>query len=81
MGGGVQKKRLDEEQVTANFAFASVVTIKSVKAGELFTASNLWVKRPGTGELHAREYDSILGRRAACDIEQDTQLTRKMIAS
>ena len=38
-----------EEQVTMDFAFATVVTIAPVKAGEPFTMQNLWVKRPGTG--------------------------------
>ena len=76
---GGTKQKAPQEQVTADFAFASVVTIKPVRSGEVFTKENLWVKRPGTGEIHAREFDSILGRKAACDIASDTQLKRTMI--
>ena len=66
--------------LTIDFAFATVVTIKNIKAGEIFTKENLWVKRPGTGEILAEEYKDILGKKAACDIDTDTQLTRDMIS-
>lgn len=76
---GGTKTALSEEQVTIDFAFATVVTIGAVAKGERFTKDNLWVKRPGTGQILAEEYESILGRTAACDIPADTHLTRDMI--
>jgi sialic acid synthase SpsE len=76
---GGEKKALTEEQVTIDFAFATAVTIKPVKAGECFTKENLWVKRPGTGEILAEHYEQVLGKRAICDIENDTQLRWDMI--
>lgn len=76
---GGEKEAAKEEQVTIDFAFATVVTIEPIKAGEIFSKDNLWVKRPGTGEILAEDYESILGKRAACDIENDTQLERRMI--
>lgn len=76
---GGKKEAAKEEQVTIDFAFATVVTIKPVKAGETFTKENLWVKRPGTGEILAEEYKNILGKKAVCDIDADTQLTWTMI--
>ena len=76
---GGKKEPAKEEQVTIDFAFATVVTIKPVKAGEPFTKENLWVKRPGKGGILAEEYEGILGKKAACDIENDTQLSREMI--
>lgn len=78
MRGG-QKKALPEEQVTIDFAFATVVTIAPIRKGECFTKDNLWVKRPGTGEILAEEYHSILGKTAAVDIDTDVQLTYGMI--
>ena len=78
MRGG-KKAPIQEEQVTIDFAYASVVTIKPIKAGEAFTKENLWVKRPGTGELLADEYNDILGKVAACDIKEDMLLEHKMI--
>ncbi len=78
MRGG-EKVALPEEQVTIDFAFATVVTIAAVKKGEPFTKDNLWVKRPGTGSILAEEYDSLLGKTAAVDIDADVQLTYDMI--
>lgn len=76
---GGEKEAAREEQVTIDFAFATVVTIKNIKAGEIFTADNLWVKRPGTGEILAEKFEDILGKKAKIDIDNDTQLTWDMI--
>lgn len=76
---GGEKKAAKEEQVTIDFAFATVVSIKPIKAGEKFTEKNLWVKRPGTGEIPAEKYDEILGKTARIDIEDDTQIMWSMI--
>lgn len=73
---GGMKEAAPEEQVTINFAFATVVTIRPVKKGEAFTKENIWVKRPGTGEIPAANYEDVLGRIAAKDIPADTQLAR-----
>ena len=76
---GGKKEAAKEEQVTIDFAFATVVTIKPIKKGEMFTEANLWVKRPGTGEILAESYENILGKKAAVDIDDDTQLSWEMI--
>jgi sialic acid synthase SpsE len=76
---GGHKSALPEEQVTIDFAFATVVTIKDIKAGETFTKDNLWVKRPGTGEILAKDYESVLGKKAKTDIPNDVQLTWDML--
>lgn len=73
---GGTKEAAPEEQVTINFAFATVVTICPVKKGEAFTRENIWVKRPGTGEIPAANYEDVLGRIATKDIPADTQLAR-----
>lgn len=78
MRGG-KKKAIAEEQVTIDFAFATVVTVKPIKEGDRFTKENLWVKRPGTGEIPAEKYEDILGKTAACDIEADVQLKKEMV--
>lgn len=79
MALGGRKEILPEEQPTIDFAYASVVTIREIHKGEAFTRDNLWVKRPGTGQILAREFDDILGKHAASDIAADTQLSREMI--
>ncbi|WP_373002768.1 N-acetylneuraminate synthase family protein [Sulfurimonas sp.] len=74
MRGG-KKEAAAEEQVTIDFAFATVVTIKPVKKGELFTKENIWVKRPGTGEIQAQYYDDVLGKVSLKDLENDEHLS------
>lgn len=78
MRGG-NKGPVIEEKPTINFAFASIVTIRDIKKGELFTSDNLWVKRPGTGELLAEEYDKVIGLEAKQDIPNDTLLKKEHI--
>ena len=74
MRGGT-KGPAPEEQVTMDFAFATLVTIAPVRAGEAFTEKNLWAKRPGTGAIPAERYEQILGKHARRNIEPDTHLT------
>ena len=76
---GGSKGPVDEEMPTIKFAFASVVSIKNIKKGEAFTKDNLWVKRPGTGEILAENYNSILGKNASNDIPSGQQLKIKDI--
>ena len=71
---GGTKVPAKEEQVTIDFAFATVVTIAAVKRGEPFTMQNVWVKRPGTGSIPAERFESLLGKRASRDIPADTHL-------
>lgn len=73
MRGG-RKQPAAEEKVTMDFAFATVCTIQPVKKGEVFTKDNLWVKRPGSGEISAENYEEILGKRASRDIPEKRQL-------
>lgn len=73
MRGG-KKEATAEEMVTIDFAFATVVTIKDIKKGEIFTKENLWVKRPGTGDILAENFKSIIGKIASKDIAIDEHL-------
>ncbi len=73
MRGG-KKEAVKEEQVTIDFAYASVVTIQDIRQGEEFTKDNLWVKRPGTGDFLADEYESLLGKKAKNLIPRDVLL-------
>jgi len=72
---GGTKGPAKEEQVTIDFAFATVVTIAPIKEGEEFTMKNLWVKRPGTGPILAERFEEILGKVATRDIPADVHLT------
>lgn len=71
---GGTKAILAEEQPTIDFAYASVVAIKDIAAGEKLSIDNIWCKRPGTGKILAGEFDSLLGREARTAIRRDSQL-------
>lgn len=71
---GGHKGLLEGEAPTSAFAYACVVSIETIKAGERLTAENIWVKRPGTGEILAEHYNDLLGQRARRSIEANQQL-------
>ena len=73
MRGG-NKEPAKEEQVTIDFAFATVCSIKEIKKNDILTKANIWVKRPGTGEILAENYKDILGKKAIKNITEDVQL-------
>ena len=80
MRGGL-KCAVEEEQETIAFAFASVVAIKHVCKGEMFTEENLWVKRPGTGDYLAEKYEFLLGKVAMEDIPEGSQIKKTQVES
>jgi sialic acid synthase SpsE len=71
---GGTKDILPEEQPTINFAYACVVSIRDIAPGEQLTRENIWVKRPGTGEIRAIHFEGLLGRVARRAIPKDSQL-------
>lgn len=71
---GGKKNILKEEQPTINFAYACVVSTENIKKGERFTSKNIWVKRPGTGEIKAVDYNKIIDKIAKVDINKDSQI-------
>lgn len=68
------------EREIAKVARKSLVALRAIKKGEIFTEKNLTTKRPGTG-LPPKEYDTVIGTRAARDISADTLLTNSDYAA
>ena len=77
---GGKKSLAPQEQVTADFAFASVATITDVQAGQELTEENCFPVRPGTGFYGPSDYLSLLGRRAKVFIPARTQMSPEMLA-
>jgi len=76
---GGSKEILKEEQPTIDFAYASVVSTKNIKKGEKFNHENIWVKRPGTGEIKAKDYEKLINKIANKNIKKNAQITWKDI--
>ena len=76
---GGSKNLLAEEQITRNFAFASVVSIKEIKKGEILSHKNIWVKRPGNGDFAADKFEKILGKIAIKNIKKNIQIKKSDI--
>ena len=74
-----KKNILDGEKETAKFAYASIVTISDIEKGESFSADNIWVKRPGTGQIKAEFFDDILNKKSSRKIKKNSQLEWDMV--
>jgi len=62
------------ERKTASFAFACVVTSRSIQSGEEFTEDNLTVKRPGDGDYPANCLETLNGNVASRYVGANKQL-------
>jgi len=71
---GSEKRIIEDERPVVEFARHSVVALRDIAKGETFTRENVWVKRPGTGEIQANDISKVLGKKALVDISYDSQL-------
>jgi sialic acid synthase SpsE len=76
---GARKEVFERERPIRAWAHHSVVTLRPVAEGEEFTQDNVWVKRPGTG-IPAAQFERVLGRAAARDLEADKLLAWEDVA-
>ncbi len=74
MRGG-KKEAAKEEKVTIDFAFSTVVSIKPIAKGETLTMDNIWVKRPGTGEILAEDFNKLIGKKSKICMGKDHHLS------
>ena len=69
LGDGI-KRLTPSELVNKQVARKSMVAMKAIRAGELFSADNIAVKRPGTG-ISPMNWDAVMGRKAPKDFDTD----------
>lgn len=72
-GTGLKEVSSSESKNLA-IARKSIVAKTNIRRGELFSESNLTVKRPGNG-LSPMKWDEIIGRSALKDFDEDEQIT------
>ncbi|WP_407496747.1 N-acetylneuraminate synthase family protein [Pseudooceanicola sp. MF1-13] len=68
------KGRSAPEEDVYRFARGSVVADRDLKAGDIIAESDIWARRPGSGEIPADKFDSLIGRRLIRDMKRNTQL-------
>lgn len=71
---GGKKEAVKEEQITIDFAFSTVVSISDINPGDSLDRSNIWVKRPGSGEIKARDFEKLIGKKSKTFIPRDQHL-------
>ena len=71
---GIRNKILKEEIPVTNFAFATVVTTKEILKNEKLSKENVWVKRPGTGKIPAKDLHKVINKRAKKALPKDYQI-------
>lgn len=69
MGGG-HKQVSDSERKNIAIARKSIVAARNIKAGEVLTEDNLYVKRPGNG-INPMRWPEVIGQKAKRDFQED----------
>lgn len=78
MRGTGAKRPVGKEITNREKNRKSIVAIKAIKKGEIFTLENIDIKRPGYG-IAPKYFEDILGKYAKDDIEDDKVLERRDI--
>jgi N,N'-diacetyllegionaminate synthase len=71
---GKEKKVNNAEKVIREWAYRSVVVVRSMQAGEIIKESDIVTKRPATG-IPSHKYKKVLGKRLIKNIGKNTTLT------
>ena len=67
------KQRTEPEEDVYKFARASVVADRDMAAGHIITEKDIWVRRPGSGEIPGYKYNDIIGKKLRLDVKKNHQ--------
>ena len=67
------KQRTEPEESVYKFARASVVADRDMAAGHIITEKDIWVRRPGSGEIPGYKYNDIIGKKLRLDVIKNHQ--------
>lgn len=68
------KQRSQLEESVYRFARASVVADRDLPANHVIAESDIWIRRPGTGEIAAYDYENVVGKKLRFPVYKNTQL-------
>ena len=75
------KRRTTPEDEVYLFARGSLVADRDLMAGREITKSDIWARRPGTGEIPARDFYKMLGKKLKYPVSRNTQFSWDMFES
>ncbi len=78
--GSIEKKPTPSEKSMIKTVRKSIVTLQPISKGDIFTYTNICIKRPGTG-LAPVLYEKILGKKAKKNIPEDVLVRKEDYAS
>ena len=67
------KQRTEPEESVYKFARASVVADRDMAADHIITEKDIWVRRPGSGEIPGYKYNDIIGKKLRLDVKKNHQ--------
>jgi pseudaminic acid synthase len=70
---GTVRYTVTEREDASRIFRRSLFVVRDIRAGELFSKENVRSIRPGYG-LHPRHMETVLGRKAACQVKRGTPL-------
>ncbi len=73
LGDGIKHPSKSEEK-NINVVRKSIVSLRAIKKGDIFTEENIGLKRPGNG-LSPKMWEIVLGRSASKDYSKDEFIT------
>ena len=68
------KVRTGPEEAVYRFARTSVVADRDLEAGHVIAETDIWGRRPGSGEIAGYEFDKVIGKTLARSVTRNTQL-------
>ena len=68
------KQRTGPEEDVYRFARASVVADADLSVGHVITESDIWARRPGSGEIAGFEFDKVVGKTLKVAVTRNQQL-------
>jgi N-acetylneuraminate synthase len=68
------KVRTAPEEDVYRFARGSVVADKDLPAGHVVAESDIWARRPGSGEISVQYFDRLVGARLTQAVKRNQQL-------
>jgi sialic acid synthase SpsE len=70
----VDRFRTSTEASVYEFARSSIVADRDLRRGDILTTSDIWARRPGTGEIPGYEFDEVVGKKLTRNLPKNTQL-------